>query len=301
MKLNKLTLKHKKLFNKFLNKTRHELSVYAFENIYIWKELFDIRWLVIENNLCIFFKDDIGCFMYLAPLGKTNAEVIREAFEVMDKFNKNKTVSRIENIEAKDIAFYKGLGYDCRVKSYDYVCLRSDLVKLQGNKFKSKRSSFNFFLKHYEPRYTPFSIKHREDCLQLYNRWRKAREKLFQDTIYQGMLIDSLNCLKAVLNNFNELNLTARVVKIKQQINAFTFGFKLNPDTFCILYEITDLSIKGLAQFIFRTFCSELRDYKYINLMDDSGLENLKRVKLSYQPLRLIPAYIAKRYEPRPC
>jgi len=63
---------------------------------------------------------------------------------------------------------------------------------------------------------------------------------------------------------------------------AFTFGFKLNKDTFCILYEITDLSIKGLSQFIFRQFCSELKNHRYINIMDDSGLVNLKRVKLSY-------------------
>ena len=40
---------------------------------------------------------------------------------------------------------------------------------------------------------------------------------------------------------------------------------------------------------------SELKGYKFINIMDDSGLENLKKVKLSYQPLKLIPAYIAKR------
>jgi uncharacterized protein len=69
----------------------------------------------------------------------------------------------------------------------------------------------------------------------------------------------------------------------------------LDKDTFCILYEITDLTIKGLSQFIFRQFCSELKDYRYINVMDDSGLENLKRVKLSYRPLKVIPAYIVKR------
>ncbi|MCM8780616.1 MAG: hypothetical protein NC908_01655 [Candidatus Omnitrophica bacterium] len=78
-------------------------------------------------------------------------------------------------------------------------------------------------------------------------------------------------------------------------IKAFTFGFGLSPDTFCILYEITDLSIKGLAQFIFRQFVCELKKYRYINIMDDSGLDNLKQVKFSYHPRRLIPAYIATK------
>ena len=70
MKLHKLTLKNKKLFNKFLNLSEHELSVYSFENIYIWKGIFDIEWILIEDDLCIFFKDKIGCFLYLCPLGE---------------------------------------------------------------------------------------------------------------------------------------------------------------------------------------------------------------------------------------
>jgi hypothetical protein len=67
------------------------------------------------------------------------------------------------------------------------------------------------------------------------------------------------------------------------------------PETFCILYEITDLGIKGLAQFIFRRYCQELKDYKFINIMDDSGLENLRRTKLAYKPVRQVRAFIATK------
>jgi hypothetical protein len=98
-----------------------------------------------------------------------------------------------------------------------------------------------------------------------------------------------------LLDDYSGLKIVGRVVKIDKKIKALTFGFRLAEDTFCILYEITDLSIKGLAQFIFREFCRELADYKYINIMDDSGLENLKKVKLSYHPVKLVPAYIVKR------
>lgn len=91
------------------------------------------------------------------------------------------------------------------------------------------------------------------------------------------------------------LNCIGRIVKVDKEIRAFSFGFKLNAQTFCILYEITDLQVKGLAQFIFREFCREMADYKYINIMDDSGLENLKQVKLSYHPIKLVPAYIVQR------
>jgi len=234
--------------------------------------------------------------LYLAPLsGQKNPEVIKKVFAAMDRCNKNKEISRIENIPQADIPFYEDLGYACQNKSYDYICKRSDLANLTGNKFKSKRAGFNYFTKNYDFRYLPFSLRYRDECLGLYDSWAKERKINNQDSIYQGMLEDSRIALKNALDNYSDLNFIGRVIRIGRKIKAFTFGFKLNKDTFCILYEITDLSIKGLAQFIFRRFSSELEGYKYINIMDDSGLENLKKVKLSYQPAKLIPAYIAKR------
>ncbi len=296
MKLNNISLKDKGIFNKFLSLKPHQLSTYAFENIYIWKGLFDIKWFVFQDSLCVFFRDKTGCFLYLAPLsGDKNPEVIEKAFQIMDRFNKNKDISRIENIAEADISFYEDLGYTCQNKSYDYLCSRGELAGLQGNKFKSKRACFNYFTKHYEFRYLAFSLKHKDNCLELYDSWVKERKAKNQDRIYQGMMEDSRRSLKNALDNYSDLNFIGRVVSIDKKIKAFTFGFKLNPDTFCILYEITDLSIKGLSQFIFSRFSSELEGYKYINIMDDSGLENLQKVKLSYHPAKLIPAYIVKK------
>jgi len=294
VRFNKISLKDKPIFDKYLSLERHELSVYAFENIYIWKVLFNIEWSIIKKSLCIFFKDKLGTFLYLPPLSANkNPEAINEVFNFLKKFNKNNEISRIENIEKKDLPFYENLAYDCKNKSYDYFCQRASLVNLSGNKFKPKRSSINYFIKHYKFEYLPFSLKQKASCLKLYDDWAKQRRSVSKDNVYLGMLEDSRCCLKEMLDNYPGLELIGRIVKINNEIKGLTFGFKLNSNTFCILYEITDLAIKGLAQFIFAQFCMELKDYKYINIMDDSGLENLKKVKLSYRPIKLIPAYIA--------
>ncbi|MFH0790753.1 MAG: phosphatidylglycerol lysyltransferase domain-containing protein [Candidatus Omnitrophota bacterium] len=295
-RLNKLSIDDQEIFIRYLTLAKHELSVYSFVNIYIWKGLFDIRWAIIEGSLCVFLKDKIGCFLYLAPLGERfNPAAITEAFEIMDSFNSHKQISRVENVEQRDLADYRHLGYDCIEKSEDYVCGRDDLVQLKGGRFKSKRSAGNYFLKHYNFECAPFSKNHKNACLELYNLWAEQRKAKIKDSFYQGMLEDSLSPLKVLLDDYPDLNCIGKVVKISGQIKGFTFGFKLNSDTYCVLYEITDLTIKGLAQFIFREFCRELNGYKYINVMDDSGLENLKKVKLSYQPVRLIPSYIVQR------
>jgi len=296
MRLNKIAIKDKEVFEKYLKPHNHELSVYNFANIYIWKEFFDIRWQIADDNLCVFFRDNIGCFLYLPPLGETKSlKAVEAAFEIMDKLNSNREVSRIENAEEKKIDFYKEAGYICKVKSHDYICLRDGLADLKGDRFKSKRACVNYFTRHYEFAYLKFSLEDKDDCLKLYDCWMKNRKVKNHDPIYQQMFEDSRGSLKVLLEDFNRLKVAGRVVKINEEIKAFTFGFEINRTMFCVLYEVADLSMKGLSQFIFKEFCRELDGYAYINVMDDSGLENLKKVKLSYRPQRLAPAYIIKK------
>lgn len=296
MQLRSLTLKDKPVFDEFLARERHELCVYAFENIYPWRGLFDIRWQLIRGALCVFFKDRIAAFLYCEPLGNNrDPRVVAEVFAAMDALNRNRAFSRIENVEESSRSFYEDLGYLCRQKSCDYVCSRQALVELAGNRFKPKRASFNYFVKHYQFAYLPYARRHRRACLRLYDAWSAERSRRVKDRSYRAMLKESRVSLASLLEGYGRTGVIGRIVEVDGEVKAFTFGFKLNQDTFCISYEVADLSVKGLAQFIFRRFCSELQGYDFINVMDDSGLENLKKVKLSYRPVRLVAAYNVAR------
>jgi hypothetical protein len=292
----RLTLADRKFFREFLSLRPHELSVYTFANIYIWRGIFDINWRLIDKNLCVFFQDKTGCFLYFPPLGvKPSLKAVEESFRLMDACNKNPAVSRLENVEEKDIDLMEKLGYRISPKPGEYLCSGKTLRELKGDGFKSKRAAINFFTKHYRGRYREFLPEHKDACLGLYKFWSAGRRALSSDPVYKGMLKDSLSCLEITLNDYKKLDLTARVVEIDGQVKAFTAGFRINPETFCVLFEFADLAVKGLSQYIFREFCRELEGYKYINIMDDSGLNNLKVVKESYRPLKMIPAFIADR------
>jgi len=294
MKLNRITLKDKPLFLRYLNKGAHHLSVYAFQNIYIWNTLFEIRWALVRDSLCIFFRDRTGCFLYLPPLSRRLTQAtLSDAFKVMDSYNPNRSISRVENVEEANLEQYQAWGFRITYKSSDYLCNRAEMVSLRGNRFKSKRWCTNYFSRHYEFEYLRFSRHYAKDCLKLYDLWARQRCGGHQDKVYRGMLSDSRKSLAVLLYNYHSLDIIGRIVKVSDAVKGFTFGFRLNPRVFCILYEVTDLSIKGLAQFIFRALSAEAAGYTYINIMDDSGLENLKTVKASYHPERLIPAYIA--------
>jgi len=296
MKLNKLSLKDKKLFENYLALGRHDLAVFSFANIYIWKPLYEINWVLLEGNLCVFFKDRMGCFMYLPALAKQRRpRVLKEAFSIMDGINENKDLSRIENIEENELEYYHALGYLCQQKFPDYLCLRNELRYLKGNKFKSQRASCNYFIKHYTFHVDTLKPKDSGECLDLFDCWKKTRQEKYSQDDYRGMLEDSQKVIRRAFQDYRALGFKGIAVRVNKKIKAFSFGYPVNRDIFCILYEVADLSLKGLAQFIFREFADKLSGYRFINIMDDSGLKNLEKTKFSYKPLRLIPSYIATR------
>ena len=104
------------------------------------------------------------------------------------------------------------------------------------------------------------------------------------------MLVDSLVAYKSSLNYFEQLKLVGSLIYINEELKAYTCGYQLSHEIFCILFEVVDLTIKGLSQFTFREFCRS-RAERQLNAMGDSNLDNLKKVKMSYRPIQTLPVY----------
>lgn len=167
----------------------------------------------------------------------------------------------------------------------DYIYLREDLAGLKGDKYKHKRASCNYFSKNYKFQYLPYRQNMKNDCLKLFIKWASARKQKFHDFYYHELLEDSFSAHKLAIENSKALGLEGRVIKIKGRVSGYTFGFEIAKDMFCVLLEVCDLKFKGISEFIFRELSKEMAQYKYINAMDDSGLENLRLSKLSYHPI----------------
>ncbi len=295
MEVKALTLKDRVIFERFFPPDSR-LAVYSFPSVYIWKSLYSIFWGICDGKLCVFFRDRTGCFLYLPPLGSGDKEkAVRCAFRVMDRFNSQPQISRIENIDERETGFYRDIGMNIRQKSADYIYRTQDLIGLSGNRYKSKRASLNYFMKHYRFDYAAFSPRDKNECLKLYHDWAGQRLSKEREPFYRWMIEDSGKCFRLCLEDYRALKIIGRVVRVNGGIRAATFGYPLTKDTFCILFEFADLSFKGIGQFIFQKMSSDCSGFTYINAMDDSGLENLSRVKLSYRPVRLVRSYIAER------
>ena len=219
--------------------------------------------------------------------------VVSSAYQFMLDTSRNPHIVRIENVPQEMTSFFEENGFCVRPKETEYLYETAALAKLRGDRYKQQRHAYNAFAARYPTaKLRPYCPDYQDECLALYDRWREARSEKYDDPLYNAMLDDSESAHRIGVSEAEALGLVSRIVRINGGIKGYTFGYPLNTDTFCILFEITDLSVNGLAQFIYREFCRELKDtYRRVSAMDDSGLENLKRVKRSYHPCQLIPSY----------
>jgi hypothetical protein len=295
MTLQPLTLRDKELVEGYLKKSPHALAAYAFENIIVWRPLFKITRVVIDASLCIFFENDAGRFLCLPPLGQAGPGPLSAVFEILEEANHNPDVSRIENVETGALESFTRAGCRFFQKSVDYVVRRDAVAAYRGDGFKDKRHLRNFFAKNFNSEWRDYRLEDRDEVLRLSSAWACARRQNSADPIYAAMLDDSQRVLEALLEDWGSLRMRGRVVVCEGRIRGFTCGFEIAPETFCVNFEIADLAFKGIAQALFSDFARALAPYQEINIMDDSGFENLRRTKESFHPVRRVTSYTVLR------
>lgn len=295
-----LTVDDRPRFERRLSRIETPLAAYAFSPHFIWRGLFSYCWTEIAGHLCLVAEQGGGIFMPLPPLAPErptgpDPRAFRESWAMMPTWNRGSSISRIENVPEEWKEALEALGYRVSPKDPDYLYRTSELARLAGDPYRSQRAACNRFLRTHRARYEPYDDEaHREGCLALYHRWAGQQRARGLDSVAGQMLTDSESAHHETLTHARALGLVGRVVWVDGAIGAYTFGYERSPSVCCVLLEVADRRITGLAQFVFREFCREASDrgYAYVNTMDDSGLPALARAKQSYHPCRVIPSFI---------
>jgi len=317
--LRPLTLAGRVRFEEALASIDTPLAPYAFAFHYIWRELFTYSWAEIEGQFCLFAQyadgiymplpplppggEEVGTLSYPSPLAgegwgegdRSFSEALKQAFAFMRASNKGSAVTRVEHVSEEQKPFFETLGYRVTPKDPDYLYRARDLARLAGDRYKSQRAACNRFVREHRYRYSPYQEDDRDACLALFHDWARQKVQAGVDSTARQMLADAESAHREALTHHQALGAVGRVVRVAGHIRAYTVGYQRTPSVFCVLLEVTDRGIPGLAEFIFRECCREAveRGYEFVNTMDDSGLPHLARSKQAYHPVRLVPSYIA--------
>lgn len=307
------TMESQKVIQKYLAKLEVEVSDYTFAANYIWLANSSGFYAIINKCFCLFVMSGGELTMLLPPLGRKKyiTDAIVQCFEIMNANNSSPYYARIDYVQESMVEeFVNGADeaqnmfemlehYLVEKKLVDYIYSVDSLIELRGNSYHTKRTEINKFTKSH-PDYVVEkldSTKHKDAVMQLFNKWVSDRVRYMpkeESEVFLEGIHQERHAIKHMLKHFDELSLIGLVIYINGEIKGFTAGEKINDTTASVIIEKTDFEVLGCAQFIFREFSKMLKEHygvEYINVGDDMGFENLRKVKMSYRPYKLVPKY----------
>ncbi|MFZ5966998.1 MAG: DUF2156 domain-containing protein [Bacillota bacterium] len=289
---NEITIGDKELFQQYITSFPYQVSDINFASIFIWKDLYELRYDVIHGLLCISGKYYDEPFIF-PPLTKE----VYSIDQLAKTLNALKALSnhplKIKFAPAHVVDILKASDqfvFDIKEdrNNFDYIYAVKDLSELKGRKLHSKKNHLNYFKKNIPHLYTPLEDTHIEGCLAL---TRSLKEGDYSD-FEKLLLCNEEKAIARAFEYWHELNLFGAVILIEDKIEAFTIGEALSHDTVVVHIEKANPDIKGLYQAINQMFCSDACiNFPFVNREEDMGFPNLRKTKESYQPVKLLDKY----------
>ena len=173
--------------------------------------------------------------------------------------------------------------------SFDYIYKVSDLAVLSGKKYHSKRNHISFFQKNYNWSYEEINSENIDECIAMNEKWYLMNVEKNPDGIDAEREV-----LKIAFDNYSDFGFKGGLLRVDNNVVAFTFGEELNENMFVTHFEKAFSDIRGSYPMINMLFAKNtLTEYEYVNREDDVGSEGLRKAKLSYYPAILLEKFTA--------
>lgn len=307
-----LSIEAKALFDRHASVCDFVVADLSFVNNFIWLSRMSGFYQIITDCFCLFSLNGNQLSMLLPPIGSAENQVraLPACMAVMDSYNRSPADTKIEYISPD---FAQLLGLDGNGASPhlpgspwvlepafpDYIYHTTDLIQLRGNAYKTKRNEINQFCRTYPThRIEPLARRHWLGMRELLSTWMQDRLKGLRGTavteFIAGVELERQGIERA-LAHYDALGLSGLCLLIDDRVEGFTFGERISPTMASVLVEKTNFAIPGAAQYLFREFARTFSDCTYINVGDDLGLENLRRVKMSYRPVMFGEKFVLRR------
>jgi Fe-S-cluster containining protein len=274
------------------------LAAHSVAYHYMWNSLLAYWWVQLHGAFCLFVQSPDGWFMPLPPLETDSVEQpLAEAFEWMQRWNGDSPVSRVDNVSLHMAPVFERLGYRLKPREADYVYRATDLTELAGDRYKSQRALCNRVEREQVVHIEPYQIRDRVGCRLILEEWSQQKRAEELQEFDRMLLSDAKRAHEVLWSHAPVLKLLGHVVRIGGRIRAYTFGYWLDKVTFCVLVEVADRTIPGLAQYLFRHTCRQAvaQGAEFINTMDDAGLTGLRASKQAYHPSTRVENFTAAR------
>ena len=293
----KLEKKDKPIFDKILKSRYYENAEYTFTNMYMWREMLNLRW-TIEDEVIFVATSSNEMLALWQPFGAQEKmqEAIAKFLAYAEENKGDRAVAFVvvEKNFVEELEKYPHKKFNIRAErdNFDYVYLAQDLINLSGRKYHGKKNHLNQFRKDYPTaEYVPITAEIIPKCRDELNRWYDLHRKENPDDKF---IYYEQAAIHEIFDNFEDFNLKGGAILLNDKVVAFTFGEQLNSDTAVIHVEKADPEVRGVYAAINHNFvAAEWSEMTFINREEDMGLEGLRQAKESYKPVKMIEKYFA--------
>lgn len=251
---------------------------YTFGNNFIWSRPYNMKIAFYKE---FYLVESDGEYFYPAGRGDIGEAIflLKEYCKAQGK-NLILCTSPKSGMEYLKELYGDGIEIQNKHDYFDYCYNRDDLAYLIGKKYHSKRNFINRFIQN-NWSYEDITESNIKDCYTLLEKWfeenTETRDQSMEDEVFAS---------KLGLEYFKELDLTGGLLRVDGAPTAFTFGERINSDTFDIHVEKGLALYDGTYPMINKEYANRLpSDIKYINREEDMGEENLRKAKQSYHPV----------------
>jgi len=267
-------------------------SEFTFTNMFIWQNPYNIRYAVIDGNLCIFSAH--GSNPESVNMTTMSGDIKTTVPKLLDYFAGigQAPVIRIFGKDQKEqmkTTFPDMFRYEKDTDSADYVYKIQHLIELPGSRYHAKRNHINKFKNLYNYRYKAMTPEFREDCRSLFSHWCNTK----RDTI--SNIDEQLYAVNTLLDNWDKLDISGGCITVDDRLIAFSFGEVLcQKESIVVIHlEHANTDFHGSFPIMNQQFLeNQWSDFQYVNREEDMGLEGLRKAKKSYHPSFLTDKYI---------
>lgn len=290
MDFKKLDLSDISVIAPYLNTVSHRACDCTLGGVLVWRDYFGSSY-AIEKNTLIFKVGEGDDIVYAYPMG----ENIQHALTEIERDAKECGIplvfylcSEADMLKIKER--YPNTKIEETRDSFDYLYDYEGLSFFKGKKYSGQRNHVNKFKRLY-PDYTfeELDDSNIPECKAFLDRFLSLRERS-EATDEEAKKIHEL------FDNFalyKRHGFFGGALKVGGKIVGFSVAENVR-DTMFVHIEKADIAYDGVYQMLVCTFATHFATdgVIYINREDDAGNEGLRKSKLAYQPVELLPKFI---------
>ncbi|MFA6568913.1 MAG: phosphatidylglycerol lysyltransferase domain-containing protein [Victivallales bacterium] len=259
---------------------------YVFTNLFVWRNIYDVRWMKFRNAILIHSGLDKTLLM---PIGNVfTPEELKDLLCSTFPSEEDASITQVpENYMRQNPSVSNIFETELDDKFADYIYSTEKLYLLRGAKLAKKKNLLSQFARG-NPGYTCTPLREADlgECLELTEKWRLST------TSEPVTLAQEEEAIREAFANYKDLGIEGTCIFVEGKIAAFSVFTFQSSDAAVVHFEKYDKDLKGSAQAInWETAKSLLGRCKYINREQDIGLPGLKKAKLSYDPDKIMYNY----------